>query len=78
MELKIRQIENGYIVKYSIEIEEGKFQECEEVFEDNDMDEDECLSKLLYYVGDYFGRSYDKYGKDNLNINFNKKGHKLE
>ena len=66
--LSIRQVNNGYILTS----EDG-----EELIEDeNEFDEKKTMIRLLERVSDYFGVGYDRWGKENLNIQFNKKGSK--
>jgi len=81
MELKIKQIENGYLMEWQEETEENKFTTCQEaIVNDDDMSDDdkESMKKLLYYVAEFFGCHYNKWSQLNLKINWDKKGHKLE
>lgn len=36
------------------------------------------MKELLYWIANYFGDGYDKWVEGNLNIEFNKKGSKVE
>jgi hypothetical protein len=76
MELKIEEVNNGYILSHEAEIEDGKFKVLKDVIEE-ERDEKETIKRLLEKIAEYFGVHYDKYAKDNLNILWNKKGHKL-
>lgn len=40
--------------------------------------DNETLKKLLEAIAEECGYCYDKYGKENLEINFKKKGRKIE
>lgn len=75
-ELKIEKINNGFILSYEAESDEDKIEIVREVIEECD-DENETMTRLLERVGEYFGSHYDKYAENNLNITWNKKGHKL-
>ena len=75
-ELKIEKIENGFILSHEEEMDEGKFEIIKEVIEEDD-EEKETMTQLLERIAEYFGIRYDKYSADNLNIAWNKKGHKL-
>ena len=74
--LEIEKCENGWIVKNYDEQEEGKFIPVKELIVDTDNREG--MTNLLMKVAEYFGVNYDKYGSDNLEISWSKKGHKLE
>jgi hypothetical protein len=39
--------------------------------------EQRSFAKMVYYLAEYFGIKYDKYGKTNLRISFDKAGYKL-
>lgn len=75
-EILISKAENGFILNYTEEHEDGSTQ-VHEVIEDND-NEKEAMEKLLYRLADYFGMHNDRYAKDNLNITWDKKGDKAE
>lgn len=78
--LKIQESSNGFILTWQEENEEdyeiNEYQTV--VIEDKRDDKNECIGELLYFVAEYFGVDYNKYGSDNLNIEFNKKGNKVE
>lgn len=76
--IKIRRIENGFVVAYDDFSEEGEEIEVETVFEEEDDEEKPCMTKLLYFVAEHFGQMYDKWDGENLNITWDKKGHKMD
>ena len=42
------------------------------------MDEDKIVfGKLVYILANKLGINYDKFGSENINITFDKKGHKI-
>ena len=75
-ELKIIEAENGYILEsvcYETDIRLVKeYKVVEDVHGELD------LIRLLENVAEYFGYGYDKFGKENINITFDKPGHKVE
>lgn len=83
MKIQIESIENGYIISYYEDEEDANGnlvkEEKREVFEELDVfeGENETMVRLLTRVADFFGVTYDKYKENNLNITFDKKGHKL-
>jgi len=74
-ELKIRKVSNGYLLTYLRE--EDK---VEIAIEEPDEDDGEniAMSDMLYQVAEYFFYQYNKWGDKNLDINFKRKGHKLD
>lgn len=77
-ELKIIEANNGYILSSMILIDDdGELELFQEVIEERD-DTNELFRRLLERVAAYFGMEYNKFGSDNLNITFDKKGHKVE
>jgi len=74
MEIKIRSVHNGYIV--SSGDDPADFQEV--LFEMVDDDEKATLTNVFIYLADYFGKGYNGFEKDNLNIQWNRKGDELE
>lgn len=70
MKITIEQVENGYILFFHDE-EQTKKVVCAD-------DEQADLKKLLYEVAECFGEPYDKYSETNVNITFDRKGHKFE
>ena len=79
--LNIQKVTNGFILSWDEESEllnksgELEMIEIKEVITDDD--EKEEMKKLLERVADFFGMNYEKYKEDNLNITWDKKGHKL-
>jgi len=83
MKFTIEKTENGFITTdYICEdtSEDGTeiIKEYKNVIETENMDEKEELKKVLFKVADLLGYTYDKWEKENLNITFDKKGHKVE
>jgi len=83
MKFKIEKVEDGFIITNYIwedTTENGTpiIKEYKKVIETGDMDEKEELKTVLFRVADLLGYMYNKYGEENLNITFDKKGHKLE
>ena len=79
----IEKISNGFVVRtWSWEDdnettgEKIHNQEAVGITDESD-DEKKVLSDLLYTIAEFTGYHYDKYGKENLKISFDKKGHKL-
>jgi len=82
----IKQIENGFLVEskdpgtdmqaYALIIDNISDDEREK-FKVNDENKI-CVARLLDKINDLVGVSYDKFSKENLNITFDKKGHKVE
>ena len=75
--IEIEKIDNGYILLWKEELEDGTFRIEKEVIEESDT-EKKTISRLLYRIAEFFGDSYDKYGKENLRISWNKKGRKID
>jgi len=75
-ELKIRKVQNGYILEHEDENEEDDYFSQEEVIEEKDtspiFDEShgelEAMKEVLWKVKDYFGVSYSKHNKRNIVI----------
>jgi hypothetical protein len=76
-ELNIVKAYNGYILSWLEEDESKKIKQIQQVIEE-DMDNEAGMINLLTTIAEHFGYCYNKYGQNNLDINFNKKGHKLE
>ena len=70
MKIIIKDADNGYIIETIYEEQKDVF-----VIEDND-DEQELTKRLLEKIAELTGVTYDKWGKNNLNITFDKEGHK--
>jgi len=76
-ELRISEANNGYVLSYDIEQDENVWTEEIEVVEEID-DENDLFRRLLEKVAEYFGMEYNKWGSENVNITFDRKGHKVE
>jgi hypothetical protein len=91
--IEITKVDNGFIVKRFAwnemdpitEDGEDKYSEHVVVLEENetydgeDMTEKLLFKKLIEYLADEcYYLHYDKWGKHNLEINFNKVGHKVD
>lgn len=80
----IQKVGNGYIIYqtslYEINDKGVKIfhTETEVLEEDAEEDDKQCLKILLEKVAECCGYSYDKFGKENISITFDKKGHKVE
>lgn len=68
MSFEIKRVNNGFLI-----IENGDI----DVIEQKDFDDKEAVTELLYEVATRLGYHYDKWNNENLNINWDKKGHKL-
>ena len=73
--IEIEKINNGYIISWEEEFADGTYNT--QVFETKDSDKD-TLTELFYFIAEHFGAHYDKFGSENLNIKWNKKGTKCE
>ena len=73
-ELKIIESMNGYVLIY--DIKEDDFTETFYLPVEDMGDEKDCLKRLLEAVADHFGFNYDRFRPNNLNITFDKEGHK--
>jgi len=76
-ELKIIQAENGYILESWCEDEDDKITKAFVLVEETENDAT-CLKNMLLLVAEHFGYMYDKFSSENINITFDKKGHKVE
>ncbi|GAI38201.1 unnamed protein product, partial [marine sediment metagenome] len=77
----IKQADNGYIVEeyyYHDDTKDGKKiirKNVEVIEEKGDIDsERRTLINLFYHIADLLGFHYDRYSKENLRIDFKKKG----
>lgn len=81
LKIEIEKVENGFILTWDenecIDDVES-YKKCKEVIEENESNENETYTKLLERIADFFGKNYDRYSPTNLNIAWDKKGHKLE
>ena len=70
-ELHIDKLDNGFVLHGD---------ELDEVIEfgDSENGEKEALAKLFHQIAEYFGIMYDGFSKENLNIQWNKKGDEVE
>lgn len=78
--LNIEKVENGFIFEWLEQVEEDKWKAKKELIEvDFDLDPDkEGWIRVLKYVAEHFGVSYDRFGENNLQISFEGKGHKVD
>lgn len=75
---EVIKAENGYVIRSEEESEnEEEYKKIETIAIENE-DEKEAFTGMALKLADYFGLHYDKYGSENLNVLFNKKGHKLD
>jgi len=74
-QIKIEKVSNGFILKWIEEIEDDVFKVVKELIVEED--EKKEMKMLLDRIAEYFGMHYDKFGKENLRVSFNKKGHKI-
>ena len=76
-ELKIIESETGYVLVSEYWETEDRKETSYVPIEDASGEED-CLKRMLLAVAGHFGVEYDRFGKHNINITFDKKGHKVE
>lgn len=76
--INIKRVNNGFIITSKDLSEMNAEIEIETVFESGEEDEKKCLADVLYFIAQEFGYSYDKWKEDNLNITWDKKGHKID
>jgi hypothetical protein len=79
--MEIGRTHNGYLLKTYFTDTDGEGKEFInsdlEVFQfNNDEEEKEKLTQLLYQIAENLGVVNDKYGTDNLAVEFGKKGSK--
>ncbi|MBI4599780.1 hypothetical protein HY732_02565 [Candidatus Uhrbacteria bacterium] len=72
IKLTIEEVENGYILSSR----DSDGEEWKKLVLSDPSDDREGLKELLAEVANYFGERYDKFGSENLNITFDRKGHK--
>jgi hypothetical protein len=65
--LSIMQVNNGFLLEDSFGIT---------VIED-DLNAEDTMCRLLTKVAECYGYSYDKFSSTNLNVSFDKPGHKV-
>ena len=78
--IEIKEVSNGFIVKqiYCESVNDNGvelFAENVKVIEDGDRT---ALKRLLEQIAEWMGHDYDKFGSENINITFDKVGHKCE
>lgn len=76
-DLKIMEADNGFILESEITNCDNQKEFQYVVVEDTD-NEQECIASMLTKVAEHFGFIYDKFSPHNLNITFDKKGHKVD
>ena len=74
--LGIKECENGFVLMYQVEVRDEVW-ETEYIPIEDRGDEEDLFRRLLEKVAEYFGLEYNKWGSDNLNITFDRKGHKV-
>lgn len=77
IDLKIIQADNGFILVSGI-INDDNTKEFQYVVVEDTDNEQECIASMLTKVAEHFGFVYDKFSPNNLNITFDKKGHKVD
>ena len=77
MKITIENCENGWIISFNEEQQDGKYIEVKELILDKVEDGIRGITYLLKAVNDHFG-SYDKYKNDNLRISWDLEGNKYE
>jgi hypothetical protein len=77
-ECRIKKADNGFLIEYEEMDDENTAIVRRIVVEDFEDDEKKNIADMLYKVADFFGVCYDKWSDKNLDINWDKKGHKLE
>lgn len=80
MDLKITDAINGFILKYDDELDDGTITKRQVVFEtktETGGEDKNHLVEMLYYILEYYGEIYEKYGKENIHISLTH-GHKYE
>jgi len=76
-ELKIIESGSGYVLVSDCWETDDRMETNYVPIEDFAGEED-CLKRMLEAVADHFGFHYDRYGRENINITFDRKGHKVE
>ena len=79
-EIIIKKVNDGFIVQgfvWEKDNKEGKkiYSETIEIIKEDT--EKQCLTSLFNLLNEVYGDAYDKYGKENLVIKWDGKGHKL-
>lgn len=76
-ELRIKEVSNGFVLSWWYRETEDREVTDMVVVEDTG-DEHDLFQRFLEKVAEHFGYTYDKWGKENLSITFDRKGHKVE
>ncbi len=89
--IEIEKVDNGFIVNVPEEHTDGKttkiitrksVKEFKEDVDFNNNDEDAgekiAMTELFELMAEYFGIIHDKWGENNLNIKWDRKGHKVD
>ena len=71
--VKVTKAENGFVVTRRCYIDDTK--EGVPIYREEHIVCEDMIG-MLYTVADEFGEGYDKYNKENLNIDMSKKGHR--
>lgn len=66
-DIKITEVDNGYILEWQDEIDEKEIIVHKEVYSSNEC-ELECMKKVLIRIKEYFGMFYSKHENKNLII----------
>lgn len=79
MKCIIEEADNGYILTVDYEDSDPDIKPARILIEEK-SNEKETFSSLVIELTEHLGRDiqYDKYSKENLNITWDKPGHKLE
>lgn len=77
MELYIKTANNGYSITGEYKDNDGNYEEEPYVIQEEE-DDKQTTTKLLLLIAELIGHSYNKFEEDNLNITWDKKGHKLD
>lgn len=79
--IEIQPVDDGFIVKHIFwrdDASVGKKIYDEEISLIKEDDIKKAIEELLYFIAGKYGFRYDKFSKENINIRFDKKGHKAE
>jgi len=76
---EIEKTDNGYVVSYKVDMDGEYYKTEKQVFEEESEGfEKTAMTKLLFWIADYFGFHYNKFEAENLDIKWDKKGHKID
>jgi len=76
LEIKEGDGGSGFVLMYGVEMRDDVWETVYIPIEDSG-DEHDLFRRLLERVAEHFGYEYNKYGFENLNIKFDKPGHKV-